>query len=105
MQPTTSSPPSGDTAEALLNLLASEFPEGSSPSLLPQYDGRFRARIEAPAGPVTLLVPSRTLAAFASSRLDNDRVVAGLRRFVRERLCASRLRPDVVTVWDYAEAT
>jgi len=105
MQPTTSSQLSRDAAEALLNLLASEFPEGSSSSLLPQHDGRLRARIEAPAGPVTLLVPSRTLAAFASSQPDNERVLAGLRRFVRERLRASYLRPDVVTVWDYAEAT
>jgi len=31
-------------------------------------------------------------------------VLAALRRFIRERLQASQLRPDVVTVWDYAEA-
>jgi hypothetical protein len=93
-----------DTAEALLSLFASEFPEGSKPSLLPKYDDQFRARIEAPAGPVTILIPRRTLAAFASSQFDHEAVLMRLRRFIRERLSASHLRPDVVTVWDYAEA-
>jgi hypothetical protein len=96
--------PTADTAEALLSLFVSEFPEGSTPSLLPKCDNRFRARIEAPAGPVTILIPRRMLAAFVSSQLDQERLSAKLRRFVRERLRASRLRPDVVTVWDYAEA-
>ena len=65
--------PTADTAEALLSLFASEFPEGSKPSLLPKYDDQFRARIEAPAGPVTILIPRRTLAAFASSQFDHER--------------------------------
>jgi hypothetical protein len=96
--------PAPDTAEALLTLLLSEFPEGSKPALLPRHDDRFRARIEAPAGSVTILIPRRTLAAFVSSQLDHERVLTGLRRFIRERLQATQLRPDVVTVWDYAEA-
>ena len=97
--------PTADTAEALLSLFASEFPEGSKPSLLPKYDDQFRARIEAPAGPVTILIPRRTLAAFASSLFDHEAVLIliRIRRFIRERLSASHLRPDVVTVWDYAE--
>ena len=96
--------PTTDTAEALLSLFASEFPEGSKPSLLPKYDDRFRARVESPAGPVTILIPRRMLSAFASSQFDHERVLNALRRFIRERLSASHLRPDVVTVWDYAEA-
>jgi len=96
--------PTADTTDALLSLLASEFPEGSRPSLLLKHEDQFRARIEAPAGPVTILIPRRMLAAFASSQLDHERVLAALRRFIRERLQASQLRPDVVTVWDYAEA-
>jgi len=96
--------PTADTTDALLSLLASEFPEGSTPSLLPKHEDQFRARIEAPAGPVTILIPRRMLAAFASSQLDHERVLAALRRFIRERLQASQLRPDVVTVCDYAEA-
>jgi hypothetical protein len=103
MDPTLPTP-TADTADALLSLFASEFPEGSRPSLLPKHGDQFRARIEAPAGPVTILIPRRMLAAFASSQLDHERVLAKLRRFVRERLQASHLRPDVVTVWDYAEA-
>jgi hypothetical protein len=101
MHPT---PPTADTTEALLSLFVSEFPEGSSPSLLPRHEDQFRARIEAPAGPVTILIPRKLLAAFASSQFDNERVLAKLRHFIRERLLASHLRPDVVTVWDYAEA-
>lgn len=93
-----------DTTEALLSLFQSEFPEGSKPSLLPKHDEQFRARVEAPAGPVTILIPRRMLAAFASSQFDHERVLNALRRFIRERLQASHLRPDVVTVWDYSEA-
>jgi hypothetical protein len=78
--------PTADTAAALLSLFTSEFPEGSKLSLLPKHDDQFRARVEVPAGPVTILIPRR------------------LRRFIRERLRASDLRSDVVTVWDYAEA-
>lgn len=101
---TTLPTPTADAAEALLSLFASEFPEGSTPLLLPKHDDLFRARIEAPAGPVTILIPRRMLAAFASSQFDHERVLTTLRRFIRERLQASQLRPDVVTVWDYAEA-
>jgi hypothetical protein len=93
-----------DAESALLGLLASEFPEGSRPSMLPRFDDRFRARIEAPTGAVTILIPRRALAAFCSSRFDNERVLNALRRFIRERLQATSLRPDVVAVWDYAEA-
>jgi len=96
--------PTEDTADALLSLFASEFPEGSKPSLLPKHDDQFRARVEVPAGAVTILIPRRAFAAFESSQLDHERVLAALRRFIRERLRASDLRPDVVTVWDYAEA-
>ena len=96
--------PTADTADALLSLFASEFPEGSRPSLLPKHDDQFRARVEVPAGPVTILIPRRALAAFASSQLDHERVLAALRSFIRERLRSSHLRPDVVTVCDYAEA-
>ncbi len=96
--------PTADAAEALLSLLASEFPEGSTPLLLPKHGNQLRARIEAPAGPVTILIPRRVLAASASSHLDHERVLTMLRCFVRERLRTSNLRPDVVTVWDYAEA-
>ena len=97
-------PPTADTADALLSLFASEFPEGSKPSLLPKHDDQFRARIEVPAGPVTILIPRRAFAAFESSQFDHERVLVALRRFIRERLQSSELRPDVVTVWDYAEA-
>ena len=96
--------PTEDAADALLSLFASEFPEGSKPSLLPKHDDQFRARVEVPAGPVTILIPRRAFAAFESSQLDHERVLAALRRFIRKRLRASDLRPDVVTVWDYAEA-
>jgi hypothetical protein len=95
---------STDPEATLLSLLQSEFPEGSMPSLLPRHDDRFRARIEAPTGAVTLVIPRRALAAMSSSRFDNERVLNGLRRFIRERLQARSLRHDVVTVWDYAEA-
>jgi hypothetical protein len=87
-----------------MGLLVSEFPEGSRPSMLPRYGDQFRARIEAPAGAVTILIPRRALAAFSSSRFDNERVLNALRRFIRERLQAADLRPDAVAVWDYAEA-
>jgi hypothetical protein len=97
--------PALDTAETLLSLFASEFPEGSQPSFLPRHGDKLRARIEAPAGPVTIVIPRRFIASLASSQFDYERVLTELRRFIRERLRASRLRPDVVTVWDYAEAT
>ena len=42
MHPTLPTP-TADTAEALLSLFASEFPEGSTPSLLPRHDDQFRA--------------------------------------------------------------
>ena len=96
--------PAPDTAETLLSLFASEFPEGSRSSFLPRHDDQFRARIEAPTGPVTIVIPRRLLASFTSSQFDHERVMTQLRCFIRERLPASRLRPDVVTVWDYAEA-
>lgn len=88
----------------LVGLLLSEFPEGSKPSMLPRFNNQFRARIEAPEGEVTILIPRRAIASLESSRFDNERVLNGLRRFIRERLQAGSLRRDVVTVWDYAEA-
>jgi len=97
--------PALEAEAVLLGLFLSEFPEGSKPSLLPRHDDKFRARIEAPAGPVTIVIPRRMFAAIASSRFDNERVLNGLRHFIRERLLATDLRRDVVSVWDYAEAT
>ena len=93
-----------DIKPDLMGLLLSEFPEGSKPSLLPRFNNQFRARIEVPAGEVTIVIPRRTLAALDSSCFDNERVLNSLRRFIRERLQAVTLRHDVVAVWDYAEA-
>jgi hypothetical protein len=101
MHPTLSEP---DANTDLMGLLLSEFPEGSKPSMLPRFNNQFRARIEAPAGTVTILIPRRAFTALESSRFDNERVLNALRRFIRERLQATNLRHDVVAVWDYAEA-
>jgi len=91
------------TAGQVLDVVRPQFP-GAQIDTLPDNHEEFRIRVESARGPIAILIPRSKIADFESIHpSERRRAAAELQAFVARRLRSSRLNPDVVAVWDYAE--